>query len=350
MALAVNDWRRLCFLQMFVVRRYGGTGPFSSSGGRYEKGFFDMIRTAASTIAALALTLSVAQAQTSVSTADIQRLQDRIYDAGSEISRVRAQDGELASSLQNELDELREEVIYLKVKLRKEGSVPRAEYTALRDRIDRGASSARNGDSRSSESSSTYGTSGGVRSGSTSETSRTASGSASSTQRTGRREIPVGQELDVRLRNELNSDTAQVEDRFEATTAVDLIVDGDVAIPAGSTLRGVVTAVDDADRLDRKGRLSLSFDQITVNGRTYPIRASLVEALESGGYKEDAAKIGTAAGVGAIIGGILGGAKGALAGILIGGGGVVAATEGKDVVLPPGTVLRIRLDSPLALR
>ena len=60
-------------------------------------------------------------------------------------------------------------------------------------------------------------------------------------------------------------------------------------------------------------------------------------------------RIGTGAGVGAIIGGILGGAKGALAGILIGGGGTIAATEGKDVELPPGTVLRVRLDSALEL-
>ena len=47
-------------------------------------------------------------------------------------------------------------------------------------------------------------------------------------------------------------------------------------------------------------------------------------------------KIGTAAGAGAIIGGILGGVKGAIAGILIGGGGIVAATPGKDVELEPG--------------
>jgi hypothetical protein len=304
-----------------------------------------MIRIAASTLGALALTLSVAQAQSTVSTADIQRLQDRVYDAGSEVSRIRAQDGELASRLQNELDDLREEVIYLKVKLRKEGSVPRAEYTALRDRIDRVASRARS-ENVSNDSAIASGTAGGGRGG----YSGTPGSTTSSTRRAGRREIPVGQELDVRLQTELNSDTAQVEDRFEATTIVDLTVDEDVLIPAGSTVRGVVTAVDDADRLDRKGRLSLSFDQITVNGRSYPLRASVVQALESGGYKEDAAKIGAGAGVGAIIGGILGGVKGALAGILIGGGGVVAATEGKDVVLPPGSVLRIRLDSPLALR
>lgn len=302
------------------------------------KGPFDMIRMAASTIAALALTLSVAQAQTTISTADIQRLQDRVYDAGSEVSRIRAQNAEMASRLQSELDELREEVIYLKVKLRKEGKVPRAEYTALRDRIDRVATRAR-GENGLNDSNVTAGTTGGVR-----------GGERGGVSRAGRREIPVGQELDVRLQTELNSDTAKVEDRFEATTVVDLIVDGDVAIPAGSSLRGVVTAVDDADRIDRKGRMSLSFDQIVVNGRSYPLRASVTQALESGGYKEDAAKIGTAAGVGAIIGGILGGVKGALAGILIGGGGVIAATEGKDVVLPPGSLLRIRLDSALVLR
>jgi hypothetical protein len=54
--------------------------------------------------------------------------------------------------------------------------------------------------------------------------------------------------------------------------------------------------------------------------------------------------------VGAIVGGILGGLKGALTGVLIGAGGVVAATEGKDVTLPAGTIVRIRFDSPLQLR
>ncbi len=61
-------------------------------------------------------------------------------------------------------------------------------------------------------------------------------------------------------------------------------------------------------------------------------------------------KIGIGAGAGGILGAILGGGKGALAGILIGGGGTIAATEGKDVDLPVGTVLRVRMDAPLTLR
>ena len=124
--------------------------------------------------------------------------------------------------------------------------------------------------------------------------------------------IPSGTELDVRLETALSSDTNQVEDRFEGTTVVDLRENGRVLIPAGSRVRGVVTAVREAGRVDRKGSLSLSFDQITVNGRNYPIRGTVTEALESGGYKEDAGKIGAGAAVGGIIGGILGGVKGAV--------------------------------------
>jgi hypothetical protein len=115
-------------------------------------------------------------------------------------------------------------------------------------------------------------------------------------------------------------------------------------------MRGVVSSVKKAGRIERTGSLTLAFDRITINGRSYPIRATVVEALEGEGIKGEAGKIGTGAGVGAIIGAILGGAKGALAGILIGAGGTVAATDGTDVDLPAGTVLRVRLDSGLNLR
>jgi hypothetical protein len=77
--------------------------------------------------------------------------------------------------------------------------------------------------------------------------------------------------------------------------------------------------------------------------------ATVTKAIESEGIEGEVGRIGAGAGVGAVIGGILGGFKGALAGILIGAGGVVAATAGEDVDLPVGTVLRIRVDSPLDL-
>ena len=285
-------------------------------------------------------------AQQSVSTTDIQRLQDQVYQASSEISRLRSNDSSLASRLESELDDVRDEVTYLKVKLRKEGTVSRTEYSDLRDRLADIRSRARNDGSRSAPSSGVSGgVPGGVSGGVSGDTPR-------GTTRSGRRTtIPVGQEIDVRLDRQLSSDTAQVEDRFEATTVADLSTDDNaVLIPAGSVVRGVVSSVNRASRTDRKGSLTVAFDQITVNGRTYPMRGTVTQALESEGIRGEAGRIGAGAGVGAIIGGILGGVKGALLGVLIGGGGTIAATEGKDLTLPPGTILRIRLDEPPNLR
>lgn len=273
-------------------------------------------------------------AQTSVTSADIQRLQDSIYDASRDVSQIRSRDTALASQLQAELDDARDEAIYLKVKLRKHESIGRSEYADVRDRVENIRSRARSD-----------GAGGYTPPVSSSDPD---SRPLSTSGRGQANEIPVGTEFDVRLQTPLSSKTAQVEDRFEATTLVDLRDDRNrVLIPAGSTMRGVVSSVNKAGRIERKGSLTVAFDRVTVNGRAYPIRGTVTQALESEGIKSEAGKIGIGAGAGAILGAILGGAKGALAGILIGGGGTIAATEGTDVDLPAGTVLRVRLDSPL---
>ena len=259
-----------------------------------------------------------AAAQAPVTAADIQRLQDNAGDIAGTIANLRTRDPRLAESLQPRLEELRDEVTYLKVKLRKETGVSRAEYIDLLDRLDRLRSDARGRPAAPPQ-----------------ETRESAT------------EIPVGTEFDVRLQTRLNSGTAKVEDRFDATTLAAYSKNGRVLVPAGSVMRGVVNSVTPAGRgIDRKGSMTLLFDRFTIEGRTYSIRATVTQALQG---QDDNGRIATGAGVGAIIGGILGGFKGALAGILIGGGGTIAATEGKDVDLPAGTVLRVRMDSPLEL-
>lgn len=272
--------------------------------------------------------------QSNVSTADIQRLQDNIYEASREIGQMRSRDSSLASQLQAELDDARDDAVYLKVKLRRHETIARSEFADVRDRVENIRSRARS-DSAGAYTPPSAGT--------TSEPdTRTTPG------RIVGNEIPVGTEFDVRLQTPLSSKTAQVEDRFEGTTMVDLRDDRNrVLIPAGSVMRGVISSVNKAGRIERKGSLTVAFDRVTVNGRAYPIRGTVTEALESEGIKGEAGKIGIGAGAGAIIGAIIGGAKGALAGILIGGGGTIAATEGTDVELPAGTVLRVRLDAPL---
>ena len=282
---------------------------------------------------------AVAQNVTQV---EIQRLQDNIFQAGTDVSQLRSRDASRATQLQTELDDLREEVIYLKVKLRKERSLARTEYADVRDRIEDLRTRAR--ESRDDRYN-TYAPP-------APEPARPAArgtGTTGTTAARGALEIPSGTEIDVRLGQNLNSGIAQVEDRFEATTLVDVNVNGRTAIPAGSVMRGVVTAVEPATRTNRTARMTVSFDQVTVNGRAYPMRGTVTQAIEGEGIKGETARIGTGAGVGAIIGGILGGFKGALAGILIGAGGTIAATEGKEVDLPQGSVLRVRVDSPVQI-
>ena len=290
-------------------------------------------------------------AQAAVTNTDIQRLQDDAYEAGRDISSLRNRDAVRANQLQGDLDDARDETVYLKVKLRKAEPVSRREYAELRDRIDAIRSRAR-GEAVGRQAPPAAAPPAAVAPQPPTVAVPANAAPAAQAQRPAPpapSSLPVGTEFDARLQTSLSSETAQVEDRFEATTAADVRNGGRVVVPAGSLLRGVVSAVNKAGRVDRKSSLTVVFDQVTVDGKSYPIRATVLETIENSTGGE-VGKVGAGAGIGAILGGILGGAKGAVAGILIGAGGTMAATEGKNVDLPPGTVLRVRLDSSLSLR
>ena len=307
-----------------------------------------LIALAAVVSAALAAP-AAAQQNSQVSQADIQRLQDSATQAAAEVQQLRTRDAARASQLQTQLDDVRDEVTYLKVKLRKEGSLQRSEYAGVRDRLDDLRSQATtNAGSNAATSTPTTSPSGGNRAAASPTPAAGARGSAQTA--AGSVEVPSGTEMDVRLTNNLNSGTAQVEDRFEGTTLVDLIVNGRTVIPAGAVMRGVVTSVEPATRTNRTAKMAVSFDQVTVNGRAYPIRGTVTQAIQGEGIKGETGRIATGAGAGAILGGILGGVKGAVLGAVIGGGGITAATEGKEIDLQQGTVLRVRLDSPVSIQ
>ena len=210
--------------------------------------------------AAFAIALALPAAAQSVTAADIQRLQDQVYDASGDVYRMRSTNTDSVGRLQSDLDDLRDEVVYLKVKLRKEGNVSRYEYTDLQNRIQdvrsrargssdmrgdntvRSGSNAPGGWSTNSDrgGTATSGTRGGASSGVSGgvidDRNRTDQGTTSRS--SSNSAIPEGQEIDVRLNAELSSATAQVEQRFEATTAADLYRGNEVIIPAGSTMRG----------------------------------------------------------------------------------------------------------------
>ena len=266
----------------------------------------------------------VVSAQTAVTAADITRLESSAADIDKLLANLRKTDPTLASQVEKSLAELREDITYLKVKLRRESAVTREEYAGVRDRLETLRVKA-------------------------SPKATTVSAAPQLPQADGKVwTLPVGTEMDVRLQTPLNSGTAKIEQRFEATTILETMMGEEVVIPAGAIVRGFVSSVRVAGKIDRRGSLTLSFDELRIGERSFRLRASVTQALD-GKMGQDVTRVGTVAAVGGIIGGILGGGKGALLGVLVGGGGTIAATEGADVDLPVGTVLRIRLDQPLQI-
>jgi len=165
--------------------------------------------------------------------------------------------------------------------------------------------------------------------------------------------LAEGTELDLRLEDSLTSETANVGDRFEAVVAAPVLKGDRVVVDAGTRFRGRVELVDQAGRgTDRTARLVLGIDQVEIDGKTHEVKGTIVGASEDlkTGIGSEVKKIGIGAGLGSVLGAILGGKKGAVIGATVGGAGVILGTEGKEVELPRGTILKLRLDRDLALR
>jgi hypothetical protein len=289
------------------------------------EGIWMIKRVLAVAVALLVLGVGQAWAQAPVTEADLKRLETSAGDIGHASGMLAKTDPTQAAEVDRQLALLKEEIVYLRVKLRR-GGVTRAEYADVRDRLET------------------------LRVRATGE-KVTAQPVVTDDPQKGDRiwVLPVGTELDVRLQTALNSATAKVEERFEATTVVDYTVGDTVVVPAGTVVRGFVGSVRPAGRVNRQGSLTLSFDEVLLKSGPTRMRATVTKALD-GKMSDDLGRVGAGAVVGAVLGGILGGGKGMLLGVLVGGGGTIAATDGTDVNLTPGTILRIRIDAPLEVR
>jgi hypothetical protein len=132
-----------------------------------------------------------------------------------------------------------------------------------------------------------------------------------------------------------------------ATTLEDLKDErGRTVIPAGSKVSMTITAIKESEnKSDKTGTLTLNVADITVNGRSYGINASIdsvSRSLKGRGTNEgDIAKVGAGTAIGAVVGRVVGGStKGAVIGGVIGGAvGTQRAVETKDrdVVVPAGS-------------
>ncbi len=154
--------------------------------------------------------------------------------------------------------------------------------------------------------------------------------------------IPAGSTITVRVGSEISSGTAKVGDRFDATLAHNLVVNGKTLAKAGAAARGKVTSAKSSGRLHAPGELALRLTSVQVNGKMVPISTRSHLAKGKSHTKSNATKIGGGAAAGALIGGLVGGGKGAGIGALAGGGagtGVAAATGKEEAVIPAEAAL-----------
>lgn len=164
--------------------------------------------------------------------------------------------------------------------------------------------------------------------------------------------VPTGTTIALEMIDTVSSDTSVVGDRFRARVLDDIVSDGWVAIPAGSTLEGGVTEVTGSDRIGGQAKLSVVFDRLElVGGGKMPINIGYV-ALGAKQAKKDAAAIGGGVAGGAVLGRILSKdkGKGTAVGAVVGGAigtAIAAKAVGEPAVLASGTPANVTLSAPI---
>ena len=172
------------------------------------------------------------------------------------------------------------------------------------------------------------------------------------------RSIAGGTTFEVTLNQEISTRTSQVGDLYSATLVYPLTDGQLVIVPAGATVLGQVTVVQKSGKQGQQAVLTLAINEVSFDGETYPVQASIVEANPEARSRsstgEKAAKIGGAAVAGAILGRLIGGnATGTIIGTAVGGAAgtaIVLGTEDVDAVLPRGSRMTLRLDAPLEIQ
>jgi hypothetical protein len=281
-----------------------------------------MLRHALILLALAAGALPVAgQSRDEARPRDLQRLQEDLANLDDELKDLEPGDAK-AEAFRQRAEEIREETIYLKVKMRHQENAGREGTGVLFDEV---SELRRSITSLRDDIEGAFG-------------------------RSDREvQIPDGTELLVRLEEPLSSKTARREDRFEATIFRPVRFEGVNAIPAGTRLRGIVRDCEPAQRPSRSGRLELDFDALYLDRARLDLRGRVTSIWQDDDRPDKKEKAGIGAVLGGVLGGILGGRKGAIAGVLIGGTGAVVATKGDDLELPAGTILAVRLEKPLSV-
>ncbi len=155
-------------------------------------------------------------------------------------------------------------------------------------------------------------------------------------------DIPEGASVQVRIDENLSSETASVGQPFHGTLVAPITRNGRALFRKGAAVTGEVVQVERSGRLSNPGELDLSLRTIRSGARTYSVNLPSIVIKGESHAKSNVTKIGGTTAFGAIVGAMAGGGKGAAIGAGVGaaaGTGVAAATGKKPAEVQSEAVL-----------
>lgn len=164
--------------------------------------------------------------------------------------------------------------------------------------------------------------------------------------------VNAGKMLTVTIDQNISTKTNSSGDRFAASLAEPVTVNGSQILAAGTKATGTILQAVAAGHLKGGAVLSLTLDSLTLNGQKYPIETSEFEEAGKGRGKRTAVGGGGGAAFGAIVGALAGGGKGAAIGALAGGGAGTAGaayTGKRDITIPAEARLHFKLTKSLTI-
>lgn len=157
--------------------------------------------------------------------------------------------------------------------------------------------------------------------------------------------LPSGTPIEVRVNENLSSETAQQGERFTGTVTSDITDPNTnrVLIPRGAEVAGRVLSATPSGRLSNSGELQLSLNTIRYGNAVANVTVEPFVLKGASQTKSTATKVGGGAALGAIIGAIAGGGKGAAIGAGVGGAagaGTAAATGKRPAEVQPEALVK----------
>lgn len=178
-------------------------------------------------------------------------------------------------------------------------------------------------------------------------------------------EIPQGSHVLLRLENSVSTRTAREGDYVYLRTAAPIAAGGQIVVPEGSYVQGVVTHAVRSGRVKGKAELAIRIDTLTLasgkviklsphlqsvdsEGAEQKVDSNENEIKQGSSHGADAARVAELGGTGAAIGG-LATRTWSGAGIGAGAGGAVGLatvllTRGKEVDLRRGSTMDVVFD------